>query len=712
MIETAYEQKGVEFSVYESDKDFFPRNKPNAVSIFKLHGSIDCDFFEKQDRRIILTDNDYDQTSNFREGIYDRFKSDLLGATLIIIGHSLSDEHIKEIANRHIEVSSKSGNLGKAILLIYERDENRARLWEKRGFQVTFGGIDDFIAAITKNKSIEITPKKTSSIIEKYPLAQTITLDVKHDSEKNSDFTGMFNGWPATYSDIIDGLTFDRTLSGTINSFFDQKENLCAVILGPSGVGKTTTARKIILHYSNNSFNCWEHKNDFDLPSRDWINIAIELKELGESGIILIDEGHNHLYEINNLIDGLIAQQAFNLKIIICSTRNHWNPRVKSVGFYKISKEFSLGKLKTIEIDSLLTLIDSNQKIRRLVEESFSGFARHERKRRLLERCESETFVCLKNVFSSEKFEDIILREYASLDSNVQDVYKFVAAMESSGIKVHRQLIIRLLGIPANHINSILGSLTDIVNEYVIDERQGIYGWKSRHNVIASILTKYKFPEIESLIRIFENVIDSISPTYDIEIRTIRELCNLDTGIPRIPDRSIQNRLLRKMISNVPSERVPRHRLISNLIKIGEFEQAETEIRIFEKDFGRDAPVLRYKILCLIARANESNGILSEDRLSILKQAKEMAQSALNKHEDNKLILGTYCEVGVQIYKNNKDYSIYEEALKKLKEAESRVGDPQISALVRKYEQRFSGQAMRINETTDNESLDSDFANA
>ena len=31
---------------------------------------------------------------------------------------------------------------------------------------------------------------------------------------------------------------------------------------------------------------------------------------------------------------------------------------------------------------------------------------------------------------------------------------------------------------------------------------------------------------------------------------------------------------------------MPRHRLIRNLIKMDAFEKAETEIRIFEKDFG------------------------------------------------------------------------------------------------------------------------------
>ena len=47
-----------------------------------------------------------------------------------------------------------------------------------------------------------------------------------------------------------------------------------------------------------------------------------------------------------------------------------------------------------------------------------------------------------------------------------------------------------------------------------------------------------------------------------------------------------QNVLLRKMMSIAPAERVPRHRLIRNLIELNEFDRAETEIRLFQHDFN------------------------------------------------------------------------------------------------------------------------------
>jgi hypothetical protein len=165
-----------------------------------------------------------------------------------------------------------------------------------------------------------------------------------------------------------------------------------------------------------------------------------------------------------------------------------------------------------------------------------------------------------------------------------------VAALEDSGIRVHRQLVIRLLGIPMVSIAATLGMLTDIVTEYTIDEKMHIYGWMGRHPVISNIITRYKFTDTKAIIPLYEKFIDKIIPTYDIEIRSIRELCSINSGISRITDKAIQNILLRKMISVAPGERVPRHRLIRNLIDLLQFDQAQTEIRIFDSDFGTDGP--------------------------------------------------------------------------------------------------------------------------
>ena len=706
LIEQCFNQQRVNLLVYESNFDFNVHEHSDSMKLFKLHGSINKDISDGNAARIILTDADYDHTQPFREGLYDRLKSDITGADLVIIGHSLADEDIKVIANRAAEITSKTGGVGRVTLLMYQLDENRAALWEKRGFQVCFGGLDEFFAALSKRLPYSTTVyRDTEKPLDHAPALRPISIDISHATTEASDAARMFNGWPATYGDIQSGLTFCRNVSSAINAYLENDDATCAVILGASGLGKTTAARQAMLQLMAKGFSCWEHKCDFELPPKDWSEVARSMTKFNAKAALFIDEAHLHLHGINALLDTLCAERLNDLKLILVSTRNHWNPRIKTPAFYKIAREFSLKKLEAGEIDGLLNLTDTNPEIRSLVEESFSGFSRYEKRRRLIDRCESETFVCLKNIFSSEKFDDIILREYASLAPVHQDIYKLVAAMESSGIRVHRQLVIRLLGIKAAEVNAALTYLTEIIQEYSINEREGIYGWRGRHTVIVSILTKYKFPDVSMIIDLFEKVIDSISPTFDIEIRTIRELCNIESGLPRISDKNIQNRLLRKMMSIAPGERVPRHRLIRNLIEMGDYEKADAEIRIFEKDFGRDAPVTRYRISVLVERAMRTPGILDEDRIAILLQARDFAVSAVVRFPDNKAILAAYGDVGVRILRKTADYSVFDAAIKELKSAEVRVGDPDISRLISKLERQVAGQSLDeldpISENTD-----------
>ena len=191
------------------------------------------------------------------------------------------------------------------------------------------------------------------------------------------------------------------------------------------------------------------------------------------------------------------------------------------------------------------------------VKSNFAGFSRPERRRRLTQRCEADMFVCLKNIFSSEKLDDIILREYATLHPALQDIYKIVAAMESAGVRVHRQLVIRLVGIPPMQIAALLAGLSDIIHEQTVDAREGIYAWRGRHRVIMDIIAQHKYYTENKRFDLFTKVIDCISPTYDIEIRTIRELCNVETGLATLSDRREQNLLLRKMLSRHQENKFP-----------------------------------------------------------------------------------------------------------------------------------------------------------
>ena len=701
LLEDAYDRASRSLKVFSSNFDFTIQSDPAAAKLFKIHGTINKDIVDGGVSRIILTDLDYDATQDYREALYDRLKSDINpGTQVLIIGQSLADQDLRDIIQRAIAINQKAMHGGRIALLLYELDNNRAQLFESRGLRVAFGGLDDFVNALAKKIPDYIPVRNdTGSPLDIVTSLRPITHDVNEEIDPSrANASAIFNGWSATYADVVRGFTFDRTIAGDISQFLVDTAHLCAVLLGASGVGKTTAARQALLKMRGQGFMAWEHKSDHPLSPKNWLSVAQRLKNRSQRGILFIDEAHIQLYEFNELVDLLVAEGGGSLKMLVVSSRNHWGPRVKTPNIYAHGKEFHLSQLNSQEIDKLLTLVESIPELQALVEAGFGGFSRHEKRRRLVDRCEADMFVCLKNVFASEKFDDILLREYAALAPENQDVYRFVAAMEHAGIRVHRQLVMRILGIPANTIAAVLSNLVDIISEYDVNAHEGIYGWRVRHYVIAGIIAKYKFFEIDKRIDLFGKVIDNIAPTYDIEIRTIRELCNTESGLPIIPDKHVQNTLLRRMMSVAPGERIPRHRLIRNLIELGEFEKAESEIRIFEKDFKKEAPIVRYRILLMIARASNAPGLMREDRLVILEQAREIAIAAVERYDSNKYILGAYCEIGMESFKLTGSHSIFDEAMACLKKAEARLGDPDITKMVVKYQRRLSGQSAGMDE--------------
>lgn len=710
LVEEAYKHADRSLTVYSSNFDFTLRGNPVSTKLFKLHGTISKDTSSGDNARLVLTSNDYNYTEEYREKLFDTFRADLGDSSLVIIGHSLADPDVKAVINRAIRLDAQALSSGRITLLMYTPDSDRAILEEGRGLRVVFGGIDEFFGELASKRPLHVLAATASEDpLDRHPSLRPTTLDVSHEVQHASaNVSRMFNGWPATYADIAAMLTFERTVSGQVRDIFQSPDRLCAVVLGAAGVGKTTAARQVMLKLRREGHICWEHKGDSTLQVQEWLAVARDLPGLNKLGAVFIDDAHEHVHELNDLVDGLVSEKLTSLKVVVASSRNNWYPRVKTPNLFKAGKQFYLSRLDADEIEKLLSLVERNRVVQRLVEDTFAGFSRQEKRRRLVERAEADMFVCMRNIFASETFDDIILREYADLadpdhpsrGEGYQEIYRYVAALESAGVHVHRQLVIRLLGIPAETIAAVLDALTDIVTEYTIDEKEHIYGWKGRHPVIDLIITRYKFNEPGKIIDLFEKVIDNIVPTYDIEIRSIRELCNLDYGIARIPEKRVQNRLLRKMTSIAPGERVPRHRLIRNLIDMGEFDQAQTEIRIFEKDFRSDGPVARYKINLMVARAVRTPGLMQEDRVVILEQARAEAVAAIRRYEYTPQVFGAYADVGFEIFRLTGRTDVFDAAIGELKEAENRIGDPQVTRIIRRFQRRIAGESVEGSDTS------------
>ncbi len=131
-----------------------------------------------------------------------------------------------------------------------------------------------------------------------------------------------------------------------------------------------------------------------------------------------------------------------------------------------------------------------------------------------------------------KKLDLILLREYAELTEQEQVLYRHVAALEALGGRVHRQLVLRTLEVDAGQIANLLDGLTGVVSEFDISARSGIYGWSTRHPLIAQTIAKYKYADQLDLEALFRTLVDNLNPSVYIEVETARALCAEDMGIP------------------------------------------------------------------------------------------------------------------------------------------------------------------------------------
>jgi hypothetical protein len=232
----------------------------------------------------------------------------------------------------------------------------------------------------------------------------------------------------------------------------------------------------------------------------------------------------------------------------------------------------------------------------------------------------------------------------------------------------------------------MLALMEGLVDEYDITPADGLYGWCTRHEVVAQAIARYKFADDSELHSLFKRVIAGLNPTIWLELRTIRDICGTDFGIGRLIDHRRQVELFEDLIRLAPGERIPRHRLISKLLFLGELDAAAQALRAAEDIVGVDAPLSRYKVRLALRRAETTTGILEEDRRAMLREAQRLALDAVSKYAQDKFAYATYAEVGLAIAERTDQTDALDDALGRMRQAVDRLLDPGLAQQLRSLE--------------------------
>ncbi|MGW6130308.1 SIR2 family NAD-dependent protein deacylase [Cellulomonas sp. NPDC055163] len=631
LVERSYERAGRALAVSRSNFDYnISERNPDATPYYKIHGCLSQDTVDGQHARIVLTEGDYDEYSSYREVLFKRLDLDLQTRDLVVIGSSLRDPHIKKYMDEAARLHRERHAPGRLYAVIYEEDEERATLLERKGYAIAFGSLDAFMDELAQVHVPSPLAAPGPGIRLQGALTSKTT-SIEHARTLSSNATRLFNGAPATYADIADGLTFQREIEPTIVQAFSHRNRLVVTITGTGGVGKTTLARRVLTQMQDLGYSCWEHDPNFPFLRSEWLSVEAQLRASGLYGILLVDDCTPILSQLNQLLTHLSQIPDCALLIVVTAGSTQWRPRTKSPIFFTHGEDFVLSRLTPADLNDLLNLVDRQPQLRNMIAPAFALATRSERYTLLRRRCAADMYVCLKNVFASESLDGILLREYAELSEDNQNVYRLVAALEATGAQVHRQLVLRLLGVEAGTVQALLQLLEGVVDEFDIRPTEGIFGLSTRHRVIAQTIANYKFADQDERYNLFRQVLDGLNPTVFLELRLARELCDREYGIGSLTSDDKQVELYRQLVALVPGERIPRHRLIAQYLHMGELDLAEREIREAVDAVRLDPPLARYSVRLLMQRAVKTPGIMREDRHALLLRAESKALEAMRK---------------------------------------------------------------------------------
>lgn len=676
LIEQSYKSRGVPLATMRSNYDLSNRDPGNRVTLFKIHGCITQDRCLGDKPSMILTEDDYEEYGQFRQTLFSSLKSALLIGDVLVIGQSLRDRHLSDLV-KEILRAKLEGAPGQTYVLVYDKDDLRAPLLEDKGARIAFGGIDQFLDQLSQEQQpTEGTDEPESGLLP-VELVSSI-IDVQSVWVDAPNVVKMFNGGSATYADIKSGATFERIRTNDIVDILVDGKKSAIVITGSAGVGKSTMCRQILCRLVQKGFLAWEQREDLPFRHEPWIKIEAELRRQGKQAVLFLDECTHFLRSVNLLIDHLKVVDRPALSLVLSANSAQWAPRVKTPNLFKIGAVVELSNLENPELNSLINLVEFNAEIAALVHSPFKSLSRSDQFNALRRKASADMFVCLKNIFANESLDAIVLREFEEIHDNLQALYRYVAALEAVGMKVHRHLLIRMLTIEPNQINAALAGLTGIIEEYDISPKEGIYGWRTRHLVIARKIAEYKFSGANELLDLFNLIIDNINPAIQVERFSISNICDSEYGIGRIGDETARLSLYKRLTKIVPGERVPWHRVVREYLNMDDIEGAEYAIRDAEQAVGYDAPLSRYKVRLVVLRSQKTRGISATDRCALLRKAYEMASANIANYQWDRHSYRALCDVALLLNERGVDVHLIEEAIHKTRLAAAEICDPEM----------------------------------
>jgi len=687
LIERAFEEAKIPISIVRSDLDFDKVDDPGMLPLFKLHGCLTQDQALGHTTSMVLTEGDYYKPTNFREQGFNRLQTDIAASGVLIIGHSLRDKHLSDLVRKLADLQESSGYRHRINVVVYDKDDDYALIFESMGVRVCYGGIDELAAALEKANDELPAKAKTANLngVDFSRKVLSYAQFIVPGDKQGASPDRIYNGRPAGYPDIESGLTFRRDIEDEVGNRIESGSKIVCLV-GTAGTGKTTAARRILLEFSKNDIFCWEHYPHIDLDVDFWVDTNDRLKEAGRTGILFVDDITRYQRRANELIHALPSKSSAGLKVLATAEIAQWNPRQKAKEFFEDGGPISLSSLSDAELQSMMQLATEQPSLSRLLDKYFSKVRPENKLGVIRARTEKDMFLALRLLFENESIDNILLSEFDRLTEDSQYIYELVSGLQAAGLTVHRQLALRIMNVPASSVGDSLRELEGLVFEREVSPRDGLFVWETRHPRIAEILSTYKFASDSQIYELLDKAVRNANLSEPLERHFIADLCNRDRGIKSLSDAHDRMVLYQTIIEKDPMSRVARHRLVYELMRLNDLDGADVQIREAENTIHLDPPLQRYKALVALKRARQIADRSSRDAKAAIEKAATLAREGVRLFPDSKYQYLAFKQIAETANEMMGESDLLRESVLLLRGGFRRLLEPELESAANKIE--------------------------
>lgn len=536
-IETAYQRssnKAKDIVSVIGSGDISASDPRTQTTLYKLHGCV-----SRPDVDLVFSLEEYAEYKDSHLKLFNQLSIDLVDSPVIFIGYSLIDSNFQSTLSTIKKYCSTTTKKNQYFFVGPNIKQSLADYLDANGFIYYNLGIEDFmehLSNLTAGKrttlkdyfiehtlNIDLFIKGELDEKEAYNLSKEYEFPSVELSKHVTKNTYFYKGSYPSWGDIKHELDGKREiLEDLILSFelwYNNPKFGFWLVTGASGDGKSTLMKRFAAEISSRIGN-----HILFAKSRSRLD-PVELENLQRSVskplVLFIDNITDRETKVNQLIDRF-RKNKVNILIIGATRTSDWYANLNH--FYFKPVEFSLDRLSDIEINNVLNRLEVHDSLGSLIdkthEQRFETFKDHSDRELIVAMCEATSGLSL---------EEIIANEYTGLKSELAKIaYLHICLINQLRYRIPQSLFLRVLRLNFTTVKNEVFDLTkNVIFSDEADETD--YLLRSRHSVIAEVVSKYYFKDdikkIEYLTAIFREHV----PSNPLEASLIKKLYHHST---------------------------------------------------------------------------------------------------------------------------------------------------------------------------------------